>query len=460
MPTSFSGKAHFLAMELRAGHWFVQAHSTYWQIIAELGIIGIILYYRVILRVLNHSLRTPLNYFLTLVFLIWIFTCETIALPFSIMIYYIIDNDLLDQPRNINQKNALFFVNSLQQGGAEKACLNLADELIKEGYQVDFIILSLIQKQPKKYNIYSLKHRQKNKIIRTLQLLVTVPKVNDYITARQLEQGNYILITSHLPMSNIITKISCVRHQAIYVIHTTMNSYSFGPSQLYHKIVKIFFQNHKVIAVSKGLQKELIQQYHLPKKNIRTIYNPINISAIKKSATSERPFKEPYFLHVGRFEKGKRQDLMLEIFKTGHFDQKYHLIFCGTGNTLDSLKSQEKAKPSSKKIHFVGYQDNIYKWMRHAEVLISTSSFEAFPMNLIEAFACGTKVISSDCNFGPREILLDNYAQFLVSPIGDTQQYINKIKTALKKYPKTKNPIMQQLQPKTILQKYLIFYNN
>lgn len=290
-PLFGNGITSFRSSFLAAGHWFVQAHSTYWQVIAELGIIGIILYYRVVFKALNNSLKSPLNYFLTLIFVIWIFTCETIALPFSIMVYYVIDNGVINQQKNKNRRNVLFFINSLQQGGAEKACLNLANELAQEKYQVDFIVLSLNQKCSKKYRIYNLRFNNNNKVLRAFKVISSIPKVNDYITAQQINYGDYDLITSHLPISNIITRLSCINHQAIYVLHTTINSYRFGINLFYRKIVQFFFRNRKIVAVSKGLRKELIQQYNLSKKNIEVIYNPIDLSTIKKESNFKAPSK-------------------------------------------------------------------------------------------------------------------------------------------------------------------------
>ena len=40
-----------------------------------------------------------------------------------------------------NNKKALFMINTLTNGGAERVCINMANELLKEGYNVDFILL-------------------------------------------------------------------------------------------------------------------------------------------------------------------------------------------------------------------------------------------------------------------------------------------------------------------------------
>ena len=56
-------------------------------------------------------------------------------------------------------------------------------------------------------------------------------------------------------------------------------------------------------------------------------------------------------------------------------------------------------------IYFLGYQENPYSFVEKSDWFILTSSWEGFPMVIGEAMACGTPVISSDCETGPREFL-------------------------------------------------------
>ena len=118
---------------------------------------------------------------------------------------------------------------------------------------------------------------------------------------------------------------------------------------------------------------------------------------------------------------------MCEETKLGKFYQKYKLLFCGVGKLENKIKEKVEKLGLKDKVIFLGWQSNVYKWMYNSEMLISTSDFEAFPMNLIEAFACGTKVVSSNCEFGPNEILLDEYANYLVKT-DDVNDYINNVR--------------------------------
>lgn len=441
-------------------NWYVQAHSTYWQILSELGIIGMILYFKILLEAMNKSINNKFIYFLVLVYVVWISTCETIALPFSIFIIYILN---LDVKKKCVSNKILFFLNSISDGGAERVCINLADEMIKEGYDVDFILLGNNISNSKKYkvndkiNIFELGINEKNKLKKILNIFLSIHKVNKIIDKREKE-GKYCLITSHLPMSNVITRFSKAKNESIYVFHTTMNKYEKEQNKLLFRIgLQFVYGNKKIVTVSDGLNEETVKKYKFKNELVKTIYNPIDKVKIDKLKKEPVNINEKYFVQVGRFDEAKRQDRMIDVFYKGKFYEKYKLIFCGVGKLENKMKEKVEKLGLQERVIFLGWQSNVYKWMYNSEMLISTSDFEAFPMNLIEAFACGTKVISSNCEFGPNEILLDEYSNYLVKT-DDINDYIKKINNAIKNYPTINNPILKKCDAQNIVKEYLDFY--
>ena len=58
-----------------------------------------------------------------------------------------------------------------------------------------------------------------------------------------------------------------------------------------------------------------------------------------------------------------------------------------------------------KDVHLPGFVDNPFMWMKNSKVFVLSSDYEGLPNALIQAMACGTEVISTNCPTGPEEIL-------------------------------------------------------
>jgi Glycosyltransferase len=67
-------------------------------------------------------------------------------------------------------------------------------------------------------------------------------------------------------------------------------------------------------------------------------------------------------------------------------------------------------------IQLVGFVENIMAELQNADLFVLPSHSEGFGIVLLEAMNAGCKLVASDCDYGPREIL--NYGEFgtLVQP--------------------------------------------
>lgn len=186
-----------------------------------------------------------------------------------------------------------------------------------------------------------------------------------------------------------------------------------------------------IIPLSKGVASELVDYYHVPKAKIRVIYNPIDleqISDLKCRPVKEYAFQEgvPVILTVGRLAAQKNQALLIRAFARVLKRIQAHLLIIGSGPLENDLKCLADLHGIRDQVFFLGWQSNPYQYMYCSQVFVLSSDYEGFGNVIVEAMACGCPVISSNCNYGPSEILEDGRYGVLFPP-GDEDALVEAI---------------------------------
>jgi glycosyltransferase involved in cell wall biosynthesis len=200
----------------------------------------------------------------------------------------------------------------------------------------------------------------------------------------------------------------------------------------------------KVVGVSKGVIDDLISVGIIDKKNACHIYNPINLNALDVQV-QEIPNHVwlqkktlPVFLSVGRLSEQKNYDVLLKAFALFKKKTDCRLIVLGEGTLRSSLEKLSRELSLTDSISLPGFQSNPYAYMARADVFVLSSRFEGLPTVLLEALACGTTCVSTDCPSGPSEILANGQLGYLV-PVGSPEALSEGMRKALDKpFPKEK----------------------
>ncbi|MGC9540436.1 glycosyltransferase family 4 protein [Streptomyces sp. UG1] len=124
---------------------------------------------------------------------------------------------------------------------------------------------------------------------------------------------------------------------------------------------------------------------------------------------------------AGRLVPVKRYDLLIEAFApvaAAHPD--WHLRIYGKGEEHERLRGL---------IHSLGLHNNAFlmgaaapmeaEWVK-GSIGATAANFEPFGMTIVEAMRCGLPVVSTDCPYGPGEIIKDGIDGRLV-PVGDRE---------------------------------------
>ncbi|MCX4509104.1 glycosyltransferase family 4 protein [Streptomyces sp. NBC_01619] len=123
---------------------------------------------------------------------------------------------------------------------------------------------------------------------------------------------------------------------------------------------------------------------------------------------------------AGRLASEKQYDVLIEAFaKVVAVRPDWTLRICGWGKQKERLRRRIDQLGLYNRVHLMGPRSPIEpEWVKGA-IAVSTSRHESFGMTLVEAMRCGLPVVSTDCDYGPREIIADGVDGLLV-PVGDT----------------------------------------
>jgi glycosyltransferase involved in cell wall biosynthesis len=147
-------------------------------------------------------------------------------------------------------------------------------------------------------------------------------------------------------------------------------------------------------------------------ENFKTIHNPVNAFA---DATSDSVYPKKFILAVGRLDRQKGFDVLIDAFsKVRYLD--VDLLISGQGDQKENLLRQILALGLMDRVKLVGFKDNLQDYYQQAELFVLSSRNEGYPNALVEAMSLGCPCISTDCEFGPSEIIRHGHNGLLVNP--------------------------------------------
>lgn len=317
-------------------------------------------------------------------------------------------------------KKLLFVIPSLGCGGAEKILIQLLAALNKDSYETELIVfqqrvlgcasfqVSLPVTDLKKKGAYD-----------TLKLILKL--------TRAIKEKQPDLIISFITYANYLTLIAKIisgtTTPIVVAEHGVVSKIGTGLSGTIKKLIvrTVYPWATRVIAVSDGSRKELIQKFKLSEDKITVIPNGVDIKHINRLAqeTVSHPwFNEriPIFITIGRLSKVKNHKLLICAFSLLAQKGDYRLAIIGEGDQESNLQELAKFLRVESKVAFLGYQPNPYSYLKKASVFVLSSSWESFSLVIVEAMCLRVPVISTDCPFGPREIIDNKINGILVKP--------------------------------------------
>ncbi|EHR5462507.1 TPA: glycosyltransferase [Vibrio parahaemolyticus] len=221
-----------------------------------------------------------------------------------------------------------------------------------------------------------------------------------------------LVIVSHPKMTKIVSRFNS--RNILYVCHGFSKEYysnSWFKRIRYYIYLNRVYRSKKICCVSSGLRSKLSKI--VPFCRTTTIHNPIDIDRVVKKALAYQCNYDNYFVYVGRLSKEKNVEKIIRDFHSSYYESNVKLLLVGEGPEKRNLDSLVKELMLDDRVVFLGYLDNPYPIIKKANALVLASKREGFGYVILEAVILKTPVISVDCDFGPRDILIGSNKVFL-----------------------------------------------
>lgn len=193
------------------------------------------------------------------------------------------------------------------------------------------------------------------------------------------------------------------------------------PSQIAQSLDKglSFILKHAdyLIAVSENIKKELVNHVGIAPERIYVVTHGVNKKFRRQESQQEVRSRlintynldRPYILYVGAIGIHKNIMGILSAFRTLSNKTSHHLVLAGPPDSAWNAALQFVAEHNmNDRVHFLGYVDqagnNLVDLYNGADLFVFPSFSEGWTSPPLEAMACGTPVITSNCSSLPETV--------------------------------------------------------
>lgn len=289
----------------------------------------------------------------------------------------------------------LRIISSLEIGGAERSIVGNVPIHIKNGYEMDVLLLNgtetFFLKELEREGVRIIKLGENNNIYNPFLIFKLINFLN-----------KYDLIHVHLFPSlywvAFAKMISRSKTKLIFTEHNTGNRRR--DNWIFKKIDNIVYRQYETIIAISGAAHETLTKHLIYPANIVTVHNGVDLAKVKEEGTikpnkfSSRYREKKVLLQIASFESRKDQDTLIRALS--FLPDFYVVVFIGDGKRRVDCEKLSRELNVQDRVDFLGLQSNVGAYIRLSEVVIMSSHVEGFGRAAVEGMALGKPVIASN----------------------------------------------------------------
>ncbi|MCX7358341.1 MAG: glycosyltransferase [Alphaproteobacteria bacterium] len=330
------------------------------------------------------------------------------------------------------RKRALFLINSLTGGGAERVMCTLLSHSEPERAEFD-ISLAVLDNEPA--------GNMPPDWVDVHQFDCRFSLARSFMAVRKLyAELKPDVSLSFLTRANLATALiaptPCVISERAHTSHHLGKGLRGAVSRT--MVRNLYPRATRIIAVSDGVERDLRNNFGIPASKLISIPNPVDAAGIREKAKQASPvaIDGPFIMSAGRLVGVKNFAMLIRAFAAAGDNRK--LVIAGEGEERTILEGLARQLGVGDRVTLPGYIANPYPLMAKADIFVLSSNSEGYPNALIEGMALGRPVISTNCNSGPSEILAEKprsdiggltFAEHgVLTPVGDPEAMADAIR--------------------------------
>ena len=342
-----------------------------------------------------------------------------------------------------NFERILLFIETGGPGGAERVVLTLAEGFAAAGKEVTVATLR---------QGWLTEQLQSDRLARLGVSYVALPSAKSldiglpFRLAKLAKEKRADILNSHLLDSTfyaaLASKLSRVPHLGTEHgdIHHINRRRFFGA-----KLKTLAALHTKFSAVSKFTAEALIEN-GIARQNVSVVGNPIEIGSPASNSRQQTRAElgvaadraqHWLWLHVANFRPVKDQETLLRGFalscRSAAIPQTLAIV--GDGELRPKFEALAAELGISGNVHFLGFRNDVPRWLYAADGFVLTSKSEALPMAILEAAMAGLVVVSSAVG-GVPEVIEPLKTGFLFSP-GNAEELGSALSSAVAAIPRS-----------------------
>ncbi len=346
-----------------------------------------------------------------------------------------------------------FLLQDLFTTGVEYATALIVRGFVAKGYEVDLVVskvhTDLLSEGKKLFEVPDSVHWV---ILPSRKARRNIFALRRYL--RKTDAHSLVIMSSNYLRAFRFASIGLYKlPQTMYVEHlgtvgVDINGNRVADLTYKARLLAYFYYQrcNQIGAVSSGTRDAMVRLYPWLKDKLTVVYNPV-IDNVFWDKINRTDVVHPWLqekkcftiIAAGSHTGLKNHRLLIDAVVQCQSMCPVRLVLFGRGELTSEYEQLIREQGLEEYICLGGFTDNLPLQLKYADAFVVSSNIESFSIVLVEALASGCPIISTDCPYGPREVLADGKYGTLV-PVKDSKALANAILNLARQTEKPKIP--------------------